>query len=514
MPRDESEEKSHYSYDEMMDRLKESRSGGQGSRGKKRRRSEQKPVGKSTKFKILSILAAFLVIVALAIPVVIFMMSQGQYSTDAFRKSLNDRVSTLIGKSSDFGPFRMQGKSLFSDRLEITDESRTGWIHQARLMGLRADFDTALHKGTEWPVKKLVVASAQVVLGYPSGQPEQLPPPSAGQLSKPLAGLDPNPSAIVVSDLYVRELDLAWGPSGFHDTLREANLQAQIVGGSATWQLFNAKLQFGQLPGLTAAALSGDYTHGKVTIQRGIIGYNKEERGTIKGEITLSSPATAKLQFTLDDIEMTRWLDLHHRVDGKASEGLLSSTIVRAPWSDRIKGGKLKVQGEYSSSLERDAPAPTIVGKFELEDAILRDWHLFHSMGLAFDESRLNFLEFSPIRGDFRSQAGVLEVTNLEAEARGLIKVQGTFTITSDPKQPSQVPTIAGALKIGLPAVDLSNFSGGYPDFFSEPADGFGWMTVNLSGPLDEPRHDFLDRLSEDMRKKLPLAPWEMPTKK
>ena len=382
-------------------------------------------------------------------------------------------------------------------------------------MGLRADFNTALHRGTEWPVKKLAVASAQVVLGYPSGAAEQLRSPSAGQLSKPLAGLDPNPSAIVISDLYVRELDLAWGPTGSYDTLREAKLQAQIVGGSATWQMADAKLQFGQLPGLTAAALSGDYTQGKVTIQRGIIGYTKEEQGTITGEITLSSPATAKLQFTLKDIDMSRWLDLHHRVEGKASQGLLSSTIIRSPWGDRIKYGKISVlKAEYSSSLEKDAPAPAIVGSFEVKGALLRNWHLFDSMGLAFDESRLGFLEFSPIRGDFRSQAGVLEITNLDAEAKGLVKIQGTFTITSDPKQPTQAPTIVGALKIGLPAVDLGNFSGGYPDFFSEPADGFGWMTVNLSGPLDEPRHDFLDRLSEDMRKKLPLAPWEMATEK
>ncbi|MCB1100309.1 MAG: hypothetical protein KDN22_32385, partial [Verrucomicrobiae bacterium] len=466
MPRDEFEEKSHYSYDEMMNRLKESRSGGHGSRGKRRRRSEQAPTGKSTKFKIIAILAAFLVIVALAVPVVIFMMSQGQYTTDAFRKSVNDRVSALTGKTSDFGPFRMQGKSLFSDRLEISDDSRSGWLHQARLVGLRADFETSLHKGTEWPVKKLAINSAQVVLGYPSGQPQQLAPPSGGQLSKPFVGLDPNPSAIVVRDLYVRELDLAWGPKGDYDTLRGAKLQAQIAGGSATWLLSDGKLKFGQIPALTVANLSGDYSHNKVSIQRGVIGYNKIEMGTISGEILLASPASANLQFSLDNIKLETWLDLHHRENGKASKGLLSDTVENTPWTDRIASARLFVQGEYASSLEQDAPAPTISGTFTLNGAVFSNWHLFYSIGLAFDESRLNSLAFEPIQGKFRSQGGILEISDLNAEAKGLIKIRGGFTITSDPKQPTEIPAITGALEIGLPAVDLDGFDGGYPKFF------------------------------------------------
>ena len=87
----------------------------------------------------------------------------------------------------------MQGTSLFSQKLELLDESDTGWIHQARLTGLRADFGTTLHQGTEWPVKKLAISSAQVVLGHPSGKPSQLPAASGVKLSKPLGGLDPSP---------------------------------------------------------------------------------------------------------------------------------------------------------------------------------------------------------------------------------------------------------------------------------------------------------------------------------
>lgn len=512
MPRDDFEEKSHYSYDEMMARLKESRSGGSASgEGKKRRRrSEQIPTGKSRKFKIIAAVAAFLIIIALAIPVALFMMSRGQYTTDAFRRSLSESATTFLGKSADFGPFRMQGSSLFSQKLELVDENRSGWIHQARLTGLRADFETTIHKGTEWPIKKLAVTSAQVVLGERSGKPATLPSPAAdSQLSKPLGGLDPNPSAIVISDLYVRELDLAWGPKGFYDTLRKGKLQMQIVGKSATWQLADATLNLGQIPELTVAGLSGEYSNDKITINRGIIGYNKEERGTVSGEIMLNSPAGARLNFTLEKIKLNRWLDLHHREDGKASAGLLSDTTTLAPWEDRIRDGSVSLQGEYLSSFKPDAEPPVLSGEFVAEDIILRDWHLFYTMGLAFDESGLNNLKFETLTGKFRKQNGVLTVSDLSAEHKGLLKLRGSFTITGDPEKPSAAPTIAGALEVGIPAVDLNSFQGGYPEFFTQPENGFGWTTVNLSGPLDEPIHDFVERLPEEIRNNLPLAPWE-----
>ena len=104
MPRDDFEEKSHYSYDEMIDRLKESRSGRSSSGGKKRRRSEQDPVENPRNLKLIAIISAVLVVLGLAIPVAIFMMSRGQYTTDAFRRSLNDRGFVDRRKSRRFRP--------------------------------------------------------------------------------------------------------------------------------------------------------------------------------------------------------------------------------------------------------------------------------------------------------------------------------------------------------------------------------------------------------------------------
>ncbi|MGK0184594.1 MAG: hypothetical protein ACI9R3_000367 [Verrucomicrobiales bacterium] len=511
MPRDDFEDKSHYNYDEMMARLKDSRSSGRGSGDgkKRRRRTEQAPTGKSKKFKVIAAIAAILVIIALAIPVALFMMSRGQYTTDAFRRSLNDRVSAFTGKSVDFGPFRMQGSSLFSQKLELNDESRAGWVHQARLTGLRADFDTTIHQGTEWPIKKLAVTSAQVVLGTQSGKPLQVPSPSGVQLSQPIGGLDPSPTAIIVSDLYVRELDLAWGPKGFYDTLRGGKLQAQIVGESVTWQLTDATLQFGHIPALTVAGISGELANGKVTISRGIIGYSKNEHGAIKGEIMLSSPAGARLNFSLENMKLNNWLDLHHRKDGQASAGLLADTLIPAPWEKRFRDGSISIHGEYITSYEPDAAAPVMQGTFVLNDLLVRDWHLFYTMGLAFDESALNSLKFSKLTGKFHKQNGILTISELEGEHKGLLQIRGSFTITSNPERLREIPTIAGALKIGLPAVDLSGFPDGYPDFFTQPADGFGWTTVNLTGPLDEPVHDFVERLPAEMQKNLPRAPWQ-----
>lgn len=507
MPRDDFEEKSHYSYQEMMDRLKKSRSRGRGSGGRRRRKqSEDVPKPSPRKIRLIATVAAIGVMIVVAIPVVLFLLSRAQYATDAFRRSVGDRTSELLGKSADFGSFRMQGSSLFSQRLEVIDESDAGMVRRARIMGLRADFDTALHRGSEWSMKKLAAASAQVVVGPPSEAAAAAVREPASHLSKPLFGLDPAPSAFVIGDIFVREFGLAWGAPDAYDTLRGAKLQAQPLGRSATWQVTGGTLHFGELDAIEVVRMTGEISNNTLSIDRGLLRYSAEEQGTLSGKIDLTAAGGARLDVSMSRIDFSRWLDLHHKRGKEPSGGPLKAR----PWTERIRSGSLSFNATYASSFAPDAAAPSLSGTFTIEEMILRDWHLFSTLGFVFSESGLNNLKFEPIKGAFHWTDGRLEVTDLQAEQRGLIKVAGGLVITEDAEHPEQPPMISATLSIGLPSVDLDKLAGGYPDYFSRPVDGYGWTDIRLSGPLDEPRDDFVDRLPEELRRKLPLAPWEV----
>ena len=508
MPRDdEFEQKSHYTYDEMMDRLKQPRSSSSGSSGKKRRRRTDQPqAGHRKKVQILTLLGGIVILALIAIPIVLFMMSRGHYDTEAFRRSVSERVSTMTEKEADFGQFRMQGKSLFSPQLTIKDSNKAGIVHEAKLKGLRADFDTSLHRGTEWPISKLAVTSAQAILGLPSGDPVQFPSPSTDAPSQPVFGLSASPSAIVIDDLYVRELDLAWGDPKAFQTIRGSKLQAQIVGNSVNWQIADGTIGFGNLERLTIGRLSGDLSDNKLTISRGTLGYSKAEKGTIAGSIDLTPGGETHLDINLEELNVARFLDLHLRLSKKNKADL---NIVRkkiGPWESRLKDGMLSLSASYTSQLGQQAPE--LKGEFLLTDAILRDWHLFYAMSFAFEDSSLNNLKLEPVSGNFLLKDGKLTVTDLSTEMIGLLKLTGGFEIIPNPESPQFSPTVSGKLTVGLPEVYLNNFKSGYPDFFSEPEDGWGFVEITLSGELDEPRHNFLDLLPEEERSTIPNPPW------
>ena len=508
MPRDdEFEQKSHYTYDEMMDRLKESRSGSRGSSGKKRRRRTEQPQASQRKrIQIFALIGGIVVLALIAVPIVLFMMSRGHYDTEAFRRSVSARVSTLTQKDADFGPFRMQGKSLFSPQLKLKDANKSGIVHEAMLKGLRADFNTSLHRGTEWPISKLAITSAQAILGLPSGEPAGSPSPSGEAPSQPIFGLSPNPSAIVIRDFYVRELDLAWGDPKAFQTIRQSKLQAQVIGNSVTWQIAEGTIGFGNLSRLSIGRLSGDLSDNKLTIARGTLGYSKSEKGTIKGTIDLTPGGQTQLDISLEKLDVARFLDLHFQLQKKNQSDLNVVRKDTGPWESRLRDGLLSFSGSYTSQLGKGSPQ--LQGEFILSNAILRDWHLFYAMSFAFEDSSLNNLKLEPVSGKFLLKDGKLSVTDLSTEMIGLMKLTGEFELVPNPESPEFSPTVSGKLQIELPEVYLNNFKGGYPEFFTQPNDGWGSVDITLSGELDEPRHNFLDMLPEDARSAIPSPPW------
>lgn len=80
-----------------------------------------------------------------------------------------------------------------------------------------------------------------------------------------------------------------------------------------------------------------------------------------------------------------------------------------------------------------------------------------------------------------------LEVTEFEAETKGLLRMEGTFSIEKE--------NIDAKFKIGVAPDVAESIPGAREKVFTESRDGYLWTTMTLQGPLSHPREDLKQRI-------------------
>jgi hypothetical protein len=99
-----------------------------------------------------------------------------------------------------------------------------------------------------------------------------------------------------------------------------------------------------------------------------------------------------------------------------------------------------------------------------------------------FEKPKIDILRFQ-----YRWTGERLEVSNFEAETKGLCRLQGNFSIESG--------NIAGDFKVGAAPDVVDAFPGAREKVFTESRGSYLWTTLHLSGPTKHPREDLKQRL-------------------
>ena len=89
--------------------------------------------------------------------------------------------------------------------------------------------------------------------------------------------------------------------------------------------------------------------------------------------------------------------------------------------------------------------------------------------------------------GDFERDGKRLAVKNLVAEAQGLIRIEGAFTIAD--------AQIDGTFQVGVTPASLQWLPGSQERVFTEARAGYVWAPMRLTGPVDSPKEDLSRRL-------------------
>lgn len=99
-----------------------------------------------------------------------------------------------------------------------------------------------------------------------------------------------------------------------------------------------------------------------------------------------------------------------------------------------------------------------------------------------FEKPQIDILRFR-----YRWSGSRLEVSGFEAEAKGLCRLEGDFSIENE--------NIDGNFKVGAAADVVDALPGAREKVFTESHDGYLWATLRLSGPAKHPREDLKQRL-------------------
>ena len=157
-------------------------------------------------------------------------------------------------------------------------------------------------------------------------------------------------------------------------------------------------------------------------------------------------------------------------------------------WRVRLKG---QLSGDLSirSPLPLPAAGPEIAGSLSLARGELTALPVLDKIALFTRTEEFRRINLSRCSGDFRQAGQKLRVTKFLAEAEGLIRIEGDFTI--------ERAQIDGTFQVGVTPNKLAFLPGSQEKVFLEARGGYVWTTMRLTGPLNNPQEDLTARLTK-----------------
>ena len=97
------------------------------------------------------------------------------------------------------------------------------------------------------------------------------------------------------------------------------------------------------------------------------------------------------------------------------------------------------------------------------------------------------------VSGDFEWSNEAVQITNLVAESKGLMRLEGNCTVTDG-------GTVDGALRVGVTPQTLQWLPGSRERVFTVAQSGYVWTDVKINGSLTDLREDLSSRLAAAMQ--------------
>jgi hypothetical protein len=299
-------------------------------------------------------------------------------------------------------------------------------------------------------------------------------PAAAGQLTKILPrqpDLEPAIDTSSPLNLDIRETDIArtdifWGATPDSvGGLKE--VQSRFFPKDHGLEIFGRGGTFHQTgwPDLDVAELQIDWAKFKLVVKSAFLSIGQPKNISVTGLFEFGEHGSMKLHLS--------------------SKQAPAEPFIKGFWRGRFEG-VIDSESDLEKQFVPDARV-NASGELNFSRAAVHDVQALKQIAVVtrhpqFEKPKIDILRFR-----YRLSGDRLEVSNFEGEIRGLLRLEGEFSIDHG--------EIDGRFKVGAAPEVIDALPGAREKVFTESHDGYLWTTLRLSGLAKHPREDLKERL-------------------
>ena len=378
-------------------------------------------------------------------------------NTEAFRRKLGGLVGDVLRAQSVFQTVRVQSSDVYSESLSASSDG-AAFFSRLRADQIHADFNWRGLLHHAWQIDELTIERLDLTFA-----PHE---PSADVISIAKRG-ERAPRSDWKLDLrnaVVQQSRWHWGfmPESGGSVIDSA---LRITPEGTSWNIAvnGGRLQQTGWPELEIESAQLHYHRGVLFVTESVL-RNAEARVSVTGEMRFDEDA-AELQATLSNVPL--------------------DPLLPPDWRLRLRGdvsGIAKIHAPLS-----DIRALKVDGTLTLVRGQLEAVPILNEIATFTHTERFRRLVLTKGSLDFNRDADGFSARNVVLESEGLLRLEGTFTVTGD--------RISGTFQLGLTPSSLQWLPGSQERVFTVARDGYLWTPIQISGPLAHPAEDLTPRL-------------------
>ncbi len=401
-----------------------------------------------------------------------FLESQG------VRAHASARTGKELGGSAGFLPLSWRGPSVRSAGL-LVQGSPEHALTQVRARDISAQCSLIELWRKKWRIDDLRVGEIEAAFGEGASSRLAIELPSQPELYPPTT--EEASLVVEIRRVVLAEASIFWGEAKpAIGGLRKVTATCTLDGRNLAIEAHDGSFQQSGWPEAKIRSAKLYYSKPQLRIDEGTLLLGNKGLVGVKGQLIFGEQPAMDLHVTFQDCPVAPFLSdkSRSRFDGSFS-------------------GVSEVQKQLTSAAELRAAGYLVFAGASLQKLDVLDRIAEFTGRPAFAQLKLQKLS-----AHYLWQNSKLAVDDFELEARGLVRVEGRFTVRDK--------VINGTFQIGTTAAILEKFPGAREQVFTRQRDGYFWTAVKISGPLDHPQDDLKPRLvaaaQAQLAKKL-LAP-------
>jgi hypothetical protein len=410
-------------------------------------------------------LASVLVLIVLCALVASLMISRFLRS-EAFRKLMGAKTGEALYSEASYSPLNWSGPSMFVDSLQAT--GLEGSIVQSlRADQVRADVNwRAIFQGA-WRVDQIQVVSFDATF-----RPGSIVPKESIEVPRapPRSGI----ASWLPSRFEVGELDIGRARLHFRSqrgleiaSLRDAALDIYPDGKGWAIDGKGGLLSVSKLPSLKVVSFRSRTQGDMFFLTNGEFRLGEAGKISASGEFGDNS----KLRVEWSQVDVDPFLE--------------------EPWRSRLSGvlaGTASIEWPESG-----ISAGKAVGNFRLTDGVAENIEMLDQVATFTGAPQFRRMPLQEFSGNYEWTRNLLKITNLVAESKGLLRLEGACTIAEGGR-------LDGSLRVGVTPQTLQWLPGSRERVFTVAHNGYLWTDVRIGGSLQNPQEDLSSRLAAAVR--------------